>query len=276
MQGICDGLGSSTAPRRWDVGAVVGLIVLVRGPECGHWPPKNPPFTPFTLCSGRCWVVASRLRGGGLPQLPTAPLIATATGRGASGCGRAILVSIGDDRYSPDQSRGPFAPPGRNRTALALALPWARAVVCCVAEALSLSTGRPRWPGGVARLVCGARKTIDKLTMHVILASAAGEGARREQPWWLRLSLAAPWPNPPPEAMTRGRRRARAHYLSRDLLPCAWCRVRVSPPAPLISAGRASLLGNASPCLSVCVTWSRVAGLAGPHCHVFSLARVMI
>ena len=70
-------------------------------------------------------------------------------------------------------------------------------MVCCAAEALSLSTGRPRWPGGVARLVCGARKTIDKLTMHVILASAAGEGARREQPWWLRLSLAAPWPTPP-------------------------------------------------------------------------------
>ena len=209
-----------------------------------------------------------------MPQLPTAPLIATATGRGASGCERAILVSIGDDRYSPDQSRGPFAPPGRNRTALALALPWARAVVCCVAEALSLSTGRPRWPGGVERLACCVETTISKLTMHVILVPAARGGARREEPWWLRLSLA---PRPTPPRGHDARAQAGADPISRAiffLAPGVGCVPRPPPTPQSPRAGLSSLEMPFRAC--ACVTWSRAAGLAGRQCDVFSLARVMI
>ena len=53
-KGFAPGLGAPRAPRRWDVGAAVGLIGLARGLERGHWPPKNALRAPHALFGAMC------------------------------------------------------------------------------------------------------------------------------------------------------------------------------------------------------------------------------
>ena len=153
-KGFAPGLGASRAPRRWDVGAPVGLIGLARGRECGHCPEKNALRALRALFGAACGCCEPS------PGWWLAPAGPCSVERRSSRAGRvglgAILVSIGDNRFPRDPSRGSVAPPRRNRNALAL--PGARAVSALprLSLSLSLSTGRPRWPDGVARVACGA------------------------------------------------------------------------------------------------------------------------